>query len=98
MKTVLALFRGDRVLWGIIALLAIFSFLPVYSSSTNLAYVIGKGTPTGYLIKHLIIMILGFGLLIAIHRIPYHYFRDFHTHASSSGNTAALHHRSRDYY
>ena len=75
MKTVLALFRGDRVLWGIIALLAIFSFLPVYSSSTNLAYVIGKGTPTGYLLKHLFIMIFGFGLLIAIHRIPYHYFK-----------------------
>ena len=47
--------KGDKVLWGILALLAIFSFLPVFSASTNLVYVIGKGTPWGYLLKHLII-------------------------------------------
>ena len=39
--------KGDKVLWGILALLAIFSFLPVFSASTNLVYVIGKGTPWG---------------------------------------------------
>ena len=27
--------KGDKVLWGILALLAIFSFLPVFSASTN---------------------------------------------------------------
>jgi len=75
MKTGFAFFQGDRVLWGIIALLAVFSFLPVYSSSTNLAYVVGKGTPMGYLIKHFFIMIFGFGLMLAIHRVPFHYFK-----------------------
>ena len=49
--------KGDKVLWGILALLAIFSFLPVFSTSTNLVYVIGKGTPWGYLLKHLIILV-----------------------------------------
>jgi len=52
--------RGDKVLWGILALLAIFSFLPVFSASTNLVYVIGKGTPWGYLLKHFIILVIGF--------------------------------------
>ena len=75
MKTGFAYFQGDRVLWGIIALLAVFSFLPVYSSSTNLAYVVGKGTPMGYLIKHFFIMLFGFGLMLAIHRVPFHYFK-----------------------
>lgn len=75
MKTGFAFFQGDRVLWGIIALLAVFSFLPVYSSSTNLAYVVGKGTPMGYLIKHFFIMLFGFGLMLAIHRVPFHYFK-----------------------
>jgi len=67
--------KGDKVLWGILALLAIFSFLPVYSASTNLVYVIGKGTPWGYLIKHFIILVIGFILMISIHRIPFHYFK-----------------------
>ena len=44
--------KGDKVLWGILAFLAIFSFLPVFSASSNLAHVVGKGTPWGYLIKH----------------------------------------------
>ena len=67
--------KGDRVLWCIISLLVIFSFLPVFSASSNLAYVIGKGTPVGYLIKHFIIMSFGFSLLFAVHRIPYSYFK-----------------------
>ncbi len=67
--------NGDRVLWCIIALLVIFSFLPVFSASSNLAYVIGKGTPLGYLFKHFIIMALGFSLLFAVHKIPYTYYK-----------------------
>ncbi len=67
--------KGDKVLWGILALLAIFSFLPVFSASTNLAYVIGKGTPWGYLLKHLIILVIGFILMISVHRIPFRYFK-----------------------
>ena len=67
--------KGDKVLWGILALLAIFSFLPVFSASTNLAYVIGKGTPWGYLLKHLIILVIGFFLMISVHRIPFRYFK-----------------------
>ena len=66
--------NGDRVLWCIIALLVIFSFLPVFSASSNLAYVIGKGTPLGYLFKHFIIMALGFSLLFVVHKIPYKYY------------------------
>lgn len=75
MKSSFSIFHGDRVLWGIIALLAVFSFLPVYSSSTNLAYVVGKGTPMGYLIKHFFIILFGFGLMLAIHRVPFQYFK-----------------------
>jgi len=67
--------RGDKVLWGILALLAIFSFLPVFSASTNLVYVIGKGTPWGYLLKHFIILVIGFILMFSVHRIPYNYFK-----------------------
>jgi len=67
--------RGDKVLWGILALLAIFSFLPVFSASSNLAYVVGKGTPWGYLFKHFVILGIGFVLMFSIHKIPYNYFK-----------------------
>ena len=68
-------FRGDIVLWCIITLLAIFSFLPVFSASSNLAFVIGKGTPIGYLFKHFTIMTFGFLLVYVFHKIPFIYFK-----------------------
>ena len=67
--------KGDKVLWGIIALLAIFSFLPIFSSSTNLVYVVGKGTPWGYFFKHFIILSIGFLLMFSTHKIPFKYFK-----------------------
>ena len=66
---------GDKVLWGIFTLLAIFSFLPVFSASSNLAYVVGRGTPWGYLIKHFIILSIGFVLMFSAHKIPFQYFK-----------------------
>lgn len=66
--------KGDRTIWAIIGALAIFSFLPVYSASTNLVYVAGKGTTIGYLMKHALLLILGFGIVYGTHKIPYRYF------------------------
>ena len=75
MRSIFRHFKGDKVLWGVVALLAIFSFLPVFSASSNLSYVVGVGTPTGYLIKHCIILIFGFFLMFLVHKIPYSYFK-----------------------
>ena len=55
--------------------MALFSFLPVYSSSSNLAYLYGDGSTLPYLLKHFAHLILGFGILYGIHKIPYNYFR-----------------------
>jgi len=67
--------EGDKVLWVIIILLSIFSFLPIYSASSNLVYVIGKGTPWGYLIKHFMILTIGLFFVYSVHKIPYNYFK-----------------------
>jgi cell division protein FtsW len=67
--------KGDKVLWGILGLLAIFSFLPIFSASSNLVYVVGKGTPWGYFMKHFVILTIGFVLLFSVHKIPSYYFR-----------------------
>ena len=69
------LLKGDKVLWGILALLAIFSFLPIFSASSNLVYVVGRGTHWGYLVKHFVILVIGFVLMYSIHKIPFHYFK-----------------------
>jgi len=67
--------KGDRLIWAIVALLAIFSFLPVYSAASNLAYVGGIGSTFSYFIKHFMHLFLGFVIMYGVHRIPYRYFR-----------------------
>lgn len=75
MKNIFQYIQGDKAIWGIVSLLALFSFLPVYSSSSNLAYLYGDGSTLPYLLKHLAHLLLGFGILYGIHKIPYNYFR-----------------------
>ena len=67
--------KGDKAIWGIVALLALFSFLPVYSASSNLVYVVGNGTAVSHLVKHAFLLLLGFGIIYAVHRIPMHFFK-----------------------
>jgi len=75
MQTVFKNIKGDRLIWAIAALLAVFSFLPVYSAASNLAY-IGGGTNTfSYFVKHFMHLVLGFTIMYGVHKIPYRYFR-----------------------
>ncbi len=74
MNNILKNISGDRTIWAIIGALGIFSFLPVYSASTNLVYVVSNGTTTGHLIKHAVLLLLGFIIIYATHKIPYRYF------------------------
>ncbi|MGR7813203.1 FtsW/RodA/SpoVE family cell cycle protein [Lacinutrix undariae] len=74
MKKIIENIKGDRLIWAIVALLAIFSFLPVYSAASNLANIGGSGA-FSFLIKHLVHLILGFALIYGIHKVPYRYFR-----------------------
>ena len=74
MKTIFKHIKGDRTIWAIIAVLAIFSFMPVYSASTNLVYVVGNGSTLGHLVKHIVLLILGFAIIYGVHKVPYRYF------------------------
>lgn len=75
MQTVFNNIKGDRLIWAIAALLAIFSFLPVYSAASNLAYVGGSSNTFSFFVKHLMHLFLGFAIMYGIHKIPYRYFR-----------------------
>jgi cell division protein FtsW len=68
--------KGDKVIWTFVALLGLFSFMPVFSASSNLAYMgHGTGNTLGYLIKHFAHICIGFLIIYWVHKVPYHYFR-----------------------
>ncbi|GAA4813123.1 FtsW/RodA/SpoVE family cell cycle protein [Litoribaculum gwangyangense] len=75
MKTLFNNIKGDRLIWAIVALLAILSFLPVYSAASNLAYKAGGGNTFTFFIKHFMHLFLGFVIMYGVHKIPYRYFR-----------------------
>ncbi len=66
--------RGDKVIWGIVIILSLFSVLAVYSSTTTLAYRFKQGNTEYYLLKHIGILIFGFVLMYAAHKIKYVYY------------------------
>ena len=75
MKKLFQNIKGDRSIWAIVTLLAIFSFLPVYSAASNLAYTGGDGNTFNYFLKHFVHLFLGFSIIFGIHRLPYRYFK-----------------------
>jgi len=74
MKQILKNIEGDRAIWAIVVFMALLSFMPVYSASTNLVYVANSGTTTYHLVKHVILLFFGFLIIYGVHKIPYRYF------------------------
>ena len=73
MRNVFTQIKGDRAIWAIATLLAIFSFLPVYSAASNLA--VGSSNTFSFFVKHFMHLFLGFAIMYGIHKVPYKYFR-----------------------
>ncbi len=65
-------FSGDRVLWVIIAMMAIISVLVVYSSTAKMAYDANTlHSTTGFLKQQFVILFIGVIFLLAAHRTNY---------------------------
>lgn len=76
MKTLISNLKGDKGIWSFVALLALFSFMPVFSASSNLAFMNnGTGNTLSYLVKHAVHIVVGFFMIYRLHKMPYHYFR-----------------------
>ncbi len=71
MRKLLSRFEGDKAIWAFVVLLALFSFMPVFSASTNLVHVVGTGTIIGLLLKHFFHMMVGVLIIYAVHRFPF---------------------------
>ncbi len=66
--------KGDRVIWAVVFILTILSFLAVYSSTGTLAYKYQGGNTTYYMLKHGIILLTGLLLMYAAHLLKYTYY------------------------
>ncbi len=66
--------KGDRVIWTVVFLLTILSFLAVYSSTGTLAYRYHGGNVTYYMLKHGIILLTGLFLMYLAHLLKYTYY------------------------
>ncbi len=67
--------KGDKPIWVIVTLLAVFSLFPVYSASSNLAYLNdGDGNTISYLLKHAAHLFMGFILIFGVHKIRFKLF------------------------
>lgn len=66
--------RGDKGIWTIMMLLTIVSIAAVYSSTGRLAYLKQGGDTTYYMLKHLGILVVAWGIMYGVHRIRYTFF------------------------
>ena len=63
--------RGDKAIWIVVIALAIFSFLPVYSASSNF----GANLIFSNIIKHISIIFIGIMIMYSTHLVEYKYFK-----------------------
>lgn len=63
--------KGDKVIWAIMFLLSLLSVLVVYSAVVTLAHKFKQGNSEYYLLKHFVIVALGFGIAFMFHKIKY---------------------------
>lgn len=75
--TIKRFFRGDRYLWGLIALFMLISLLSVYSSSVSVAYSSHQGNTFYFLQTQFIMLMLGMLIIVVTHWIPYIRYMQF---------------------
>lgn len=74
MAIILKNIKGDKVIWAIVFLLSIISFLTVYSSTGTLAHKFQEGNTEYYMLKHGFILFLGLVLMYLAHIVKYTYY------------------------
>ena len=79
MNKIINQLKGDKTIWAVIILLALVSFLPVYSASTNLVYTVGngKGSTLVLLLKHFLHVIVGVVIVFLIHKLHFEKFKKY---------------------
>jgi cell division protein FtsW len=63
--------KGDKVIWGVVVLLALVSLLAVYSSTGLLAYKMYKGDTEVYLFRQFAFIVIGILIIYFAHQVNY---------------------------
>ncbi len=66
--------KGDKVIWSIIIILALFSSVMAYSASYNLANRLTEGDATPFFFKHVFILLMGLVLIVYMQHFKFSYF------------------------
>lgn len=74
MGSILKNIKGDKVIWTVVFLLTIISFLAVYSSTGTLAWKFKGGNTEYYMLKHAVILFFGLLLMYFAHMVKYTYY------------------------
>lgn len=74
MKLFNKLFQGDRVIWMIVAILALVSLMAVYSATGTYANAKFDGNNTRVLLRHAITLAMGLGAVYVTHLLKYTYY------------------------
>ncbi len=64
-------FKGDRAIWGLVALFMFYSLLAVYSSSVGVAFMRYGGNTTYFLRSQFFMLVLSLLIIIVVHYLPY---------------------------
>lgn len=73
-KWLLYRLKGDKILWIIVFLLSLVSMLAVYSSASSLAFRMKGGNTESYLLRHTLLLALGFLVMYVVHLLDYRIF------------------------
>ena len=71
------LFKGDKIIWVVFLLLSIISLVEVYSSIGLYAYSLPGTRPTGLFLKHLVIVLATYVVIVLVSRVNYRFFSRF---------------------
>jgi cell division protein FtsW len=66
--------EGDRVVWAVVIILSLFSVVAVYTATGSLAFNKQAGNTEYYLLKHVMILLMGFGIMYLAHYVRYQYY------------------------
>ncbi len=66
--------RGDKIIWITVLLISLVSVLAIYSASSALSFRLAGGDTEAFLVKHAILLGLGFVVMFVVHLLDYRLF------------------------
>ncbi len=64
-------FKGDKVIWALVAVFMIYSLLAVYSSSAGVAWIKYGGNTSYFLKSQILMIIVSLVIIVIVHYLPY---------------------------